>query len=146
MPVDPEMTALIEAFKRAAFAKDVSGFLALYEDDATVFDLWKRWSYRGVAAWKEAVVEWFNHTGENRDAISLEEVTMQGQGDFRAVTGLITFSCVALNGAVLRAMHERLTWVLAKKKTGWKIVHQHTSAPVGDDLKIRFDRDPSEFL
>ena len=146
MPADPEIAALIETFKRTAFAKDVSGFLALYDDDASIFDLWKRWSYRGVGAWKEAVVEWVDHTGENRDAISLEEVTMQGQGDFRAVTALITFSCVSPSGAVLRAMHERLTWVLAKRTTGWKIVHQHTSAPVGDDLKIRFDRDPSEFL
>jgi ketosteroid isomerase-like protein len=141
MPTHSEIAAFIETFKNTAFAKDVSGFLALYDDDTRIFDLWKKWSYRGVSAWKTAVLEWFNHTGENRDAISLDDVVIQGSDDFCVVTAFITFSCVDAEGAVLRAMHERLTWALAKKGNGWKILHQHSSAPVGDDLKIRFDRD-----
>jgi len=28
-------------------AKDVDGFVALYANDVRVFDLWRRWSYRG---------------------------------------------------------------------------------------------------
>ncbi|HEY9154475.1 MAG TPA: nuclear transport factor 2 family protein [Opitutaceae bacterium] len=141
MPNHSEITAFIETFKSTAFAKDVSGFLALYDDDARIFDLWKKWSYRGVAAWKPAVEEWFKHTGENRDAISLHDVVIQGAEGFCTVTAFITFSCVDPKGVVLRAMHERLTLVLTKSQSGWKILHQHSSAPVGDDLKIRFDRD-----
>lgn len=139
--MDPDISALIETFKRTVFAKEVAGFLALFDRDVVIFDLWKKWAHRGIDAWRQTVAEWFDQTGENRDAVSLDDVVISGDGGFRAVTAFVTFSCTSPTGAVLRAMSERLTWILAKKAGAWKIVHQHTSAPVGDDLKIRFDRD-----
>jgi ketosteroid isomerase-like protein len=36
---------------------------------------------------------------------------------------------------MLRSLQDRLTWVLVRKGGGWLITHQHTSFPVGDDLK-----------
>jgi len=135
-----DIAQLIETFKRAAFDKDVSRFLSLYDENVIIFDLWQTWEHRGIAAWRIAVVEWFTSTGENRDAVSFEEVSVAGNGDVCFVHAMIKFSCVSPEGNVLRAMHERLTWGLVKK-TSWKIVHQHTSAPVdGADCKLIFEK------
>jgi ketosteroid isomerase-like protein len=32
-------------------------------------------------------------------------------------------------------MTNRVTWGLRRTPDGWKIAHEHTSAPLGDDLK-----------
>ena len=38
-------------------------------------------------------------------------------------------------------MNNRLTWILRKEPDGaWKIVHEHTSAPVGDEGKVQLRR------
>jgi ketosteroid isomerase-like protein len=38
-------------------------------------------------------------------------------------------------------MNNRLTWVLRKDADGtWKIVHEHTSAPAGDEGKVQLRR------
>ncbi len=135
-----EVADFIETFKRAAFDQDVAALLSLYDENVCVFDLWQTWSYRGVASWKEAVVNWFTSTGENRDAITFDELSINLRGDFCLVHALITFSCVSPEGKTLRAMHERMTWGL-EKKARWQIVHQHTSAPVsGSDFKVIFQK------
>jgi ketosteroid isomerase-like protein len=38
-------------------------------------------------------------------------------------------------------MNNRLTWVLRKEADGsWKIAHEHTSAPAGDEGKVQLQR------
>jgi ketosteroid isomerase-like protein len=36
---------------------------------------------------------------------------------------------VSPSGAELRSMQNRLSWVLCATDDGWRIVHEHTSAP-----------------
>jgi ketosteroid isomerase-like protein len=38
-------------------------------------------------------------------------------------------------------MNNRLTWILRKEPDGgWKIAHEHTSAPAGDEGKVQLRR------
>jgi ketosteroid isomerase-like protein len=38
-------------------------------------------------------------------------------------------------------MNNRLTWILRKESDGsWKIAHEHTSAPAGDEGKVQLRR------
>ena len=39
-----------------------------------------------------------------------------------------------------RSMNNRLTWALRKDGDGWKIVHEHTSAPAGEGGKVSLKR------
>jgi ketosteroid isomerase-like protein len=32
-------------------------------------------------------------------------------------------------------MQNRLTWVLKSESVAWQIIHEHTSVPIGSDLK-----------
>jgi hypothetical protein len=42
----------------------------------------------------------------------------------------------------LRAMQNRLTWALKPAGSAWKIVHEHTSAPMGfKDSKVILQRE-----
>jgi ketosteroid isomerase-like protein len=44
---------VLDSYKAAVKAKDVDAFVALYDQDVRVFDLWGVWSYQGVEAWRE---------------------------------------------------------------------------------------------
>jgi len=52
-------------------------------------------------------------------------------GDDTAVlSAFVTFAGLSADGAELRSMNNRLTWGLRKTGGAWKVVHEHTSAPV----------------
>jgi ketosteroid isomerase-like protein len=58
-----------------------------------------------------------------------------------SVSAFTTFAAVAPDGTESRSMNNRLTWVLRKGADGgWKIVHEHTSAPAGDEGKVQLRR------
>jgi uncharacterized protein (TIGR02246 family) len=122
---------VLEAYGAAVHAKDVDAFVALYEEDARVFDMWGRWSYEGTDAWRAAAEEWFGSLGSERVVVELQEV-QTAVGDRIAVAhAYVTFKAVSGEGEQLRAMHNRVTWGLRKTDDGsWRIVHEHTSAPV----------------
>lgn len=74
-------------------------------------------------------------------AVAFDEVRTQAGPDVGAVSAFTTFAAVAPDGTELRSMNNRLTWVLRKADDGtWKIVHEHTSAPAGDEGKVQLRR------
>jgi ketosteroid isomerase-like protein len=61
--------------------------------------------------------------------------------DIAVAHALISYQDVSATGEVVRAMLNRLTWVLKPHGGAWKIVHEHTSAPVdGETLKVILQR------
>jgi ketosteroid isomerase-like protein len=50
--------------------------------------------------------------------------------DLAVVHAFVTYTGQSAEGKELRAMQNRLTWALKQQDGGWKIVHEHTSAPV----------------
>ena len=61
--------------------------------------------------------------------------------DVAGVSAFLTYKAVSRDGAELRSLNNRLTWVLRKNDDGaWKIAHEHTSAPAGDDGKVQLRR------
>ncbi len=41
---------VIDSYEEAVLAKDADAFAALYGDDVHVFDMWDKWSLRGVCS------------------------------------------------------------------------------------------------
>lgn len=136
------MEEMLSAYAAAVRAKDVDAFLGLYADDARNFDLWSEWSYDGKEALHGMVAEWFGSLPDDEVvSVKFDDVRTQAGEDVAALSAFTTFAAESPDGTELRAMNNRLTWVLRRDGNGaWKIAHEHTSAPVGDEGKVQLRR------
>ena len=136
------MDELLNAYAAAVRARDVDAFVGLYADDVRTFDLWSEWSYDGKPAFRGMVTEWFGSLPDDEVvAVRFDDVRAQTGSDVAAVSAFTTFAAVAPDGTELRSMNNRLTWVLRKDPDGaWKIAHEHTSAPAGDEGRVQLRR------
>ena len=135
------MQEMLDRYAAAVRAKDVDAFMELYADDVRTFDLWQVWTYDGKDALRGMVTEWFGSLGDDEVvAVRFDEVRAQNGSDVAAVSAFTTFANVA-DGTEQRSMNNRLTWILHKDADGsWKIAHEHTSAPAGDEGKVQLRR------
>lgn len=135
------MKEMLDAYAAAVRAKDVDAFVGLYADDVRTFDLWSVWSYDGKTALREMVAEWFGSLGTDVVAVEFDDVRSDAGNDMAAVSAFTTYRGLSVDGEELRSMNNRLTWVLRKEADGtWKIAHEHTSAPAGDEGKVQLRR------
>ena len=131
----------LDRYAAAASAKDVEAFLDLYADDVRTFDLWSVWSYDGKDALRAMVEEWFGSLpADETVVVRFDDVRVETGADVAALSAFTTFAAESPDGAELRSMNNRLTWILRRDGEGWKIVHEHTSAPAGDEGKVSFRR------
>jgi len=121
--------ALLKAYRAAVHAKDVDAFAALYDADVRTFDMWGAWSCEGLAAWRAMAADWFGSLGTDSVVVAVDDARAQVAQDLASVQAFLTFTGVSAHGETLRAMDNRLTWVLQRRGTAWKVVHEHTSAP-----------------
>ncbi len=121
---------VLDAYGAAVYAKDVAGFVALYAPDMVVFDMWGVWAYNGVAAWHGMVTEWFGSLGSERVLVEAHDVEVMADGNLAAMHAFVTIKGLSAAGEELRAMQNRYSWVLRRMAGEWKIVHEHSSAPL----------------
>jgi uncharacterized protein (TIGR02246 family) len=126
---EDRVVRVLEAYKAAVFAKDVDAFVALYSPDARIFDMWGNWSY-DRAGWQRAASEWLGSLGTEKVVVETRDVRTVIGDDVALASAFITYRGVSADGGELRAMDNRLTWALKREGVEWKIVHEHTSAPV----------------
>lgn len=135
------MNEMLERYAAAIGAKDVEAFLALYSDDVRNFDLWSEWSYDGKDALRVMVTEWFASLAEGGVEVEFDDVREVNGEDVTALSAFTTYRGLSPEGEVLRWMTNRLTWILRQDADGaWKVVHEHTSAPAGDEGKVQLQR------
>jgi ketosteroid isomerase-like protein len=133
--LDPRLLRICDGYARAVHAKDVEGFLGLYHSTARVFDAWGVWSYEGETARRTVVEAWFGSLGEERVAVTFDRLHAIVTGDLSSLTARVIYAAISPAGDELRSMQNRLTWVLKPDNGTWKIFHEHTSVPIGNDLK-----------
>ncbi|HZC74890.1 MAG TPA: SgcJ/EcaC family oxidoreductase [Gaiellaceae bacterium] len=136
------MEEMLDRYAAAVRAKDVDEFVGLYADDVRTFDLWSVWSYEGKDALRAMVSEWFGSLEDDEVvAVAFDDVRTQAGPDVGAISAFTTYAAVSPDGTELRSMNNRLTWVLRKDGDGeWKIAHEHTSAPAGEEGKVQLRR------
>ena len=114
----------------------------LYAPDARVFDAWGIWSYDGAAAWRVAVEGWFSSLGSETYRVAFDDVQIIGDSNFAAMSAIATYAGISSQGQELRTMENRITWVLKTSAHVLRIVHEHTSAPIGfEDSKAILERE-----
>ena len=125
-----DVGSLLEAYRDAVHAKDVDAFVAIFADDVRVFDMWGAWSHDGIDAWREMAEGWFGSLGDERVRVEFDNVQTTVGEDVAVLSASVTFAGLSADGNELRSMNNRLTWGLRKTAGTWKVVHEHTSAPV----------------
>jgi ketosteroid isomerase-like protein len=126
---DPFLQVL-DLYKAAVRAKDVDAFLAIYDDDVHVFDMWGTWSLRGIEAWRNIAVDWFSSLGTEQVVVSADEVTTTRIGQMAVGHAILTYTAMSAEGKKLRSLNNRITVALRRTGEAWKIFHEHTSAPI----------------
>ncbi len=138
---DKSIDRVLEAYKAAVYSKDAVAFIRLYDPKARIFDAWGIWSYEGAAAWQMAVEAWFTSLGAEKVKVSFEDIQASGSSDFASVSAIVTYAGLSVQGEQLRATQNRLSWVLKTSGHVLRIIHEHTSAPVGfEDMKAILQR------
>ena len=122
-------TPLLRAYADAVQARDREALLALYDPDARVFDAWDRWAH-DAASWRAAVTDWFAAMQQERMAVRFDDVRVRADAALASCDAFVEYAALDPDGAPHRTMANRITWVLARTDAGWRIVHEHTSAPV----------------
>lgn len=132
-----DIQSLFARYSAAVFQKDTAAFLALFDENVRVFDMWA-WSYDGLPAWREMVTGWFANLGADRDVVMFDDMRIQESGDMAVASAIARFAAVSEKGEELRFLQNRLTWVVQKKNGVWKIMHEHSSGPVdGSTMKVQ---------
>lgn len=132
----------IETYKSAVLAKNVDTFMHLYDPEVRVFDTWGTWSYEGAAAWRLAIEGWFSSLRGETVKVTFDDVKIIGEPGFAAMSAVVTYAGISAQGQEIRAMQNRLSWVLKTRGHVMRIVHEHTSAPVGfEDAKAILKRE-----
>ena len=139
---EKSITRVLESYESAVFSKDVEAFMRLYDQGVRVFDAWGVWSYEGTAAWQRAIEGWFTSLGTERVKVTFDQVQTSGGRELAMVSAIVTYEGVSNQGEQLRAMQNRITWVLRTTAHTLRIVHEHTSAPIGfNDSKAILQRE-----
>ena len=139
--IDKSIDRVLEAYKAAVHAKDVGAFMQLYDQKVRIFDTWGIWSYESATAWQIAVEAWFTSLGAEKVKVTFEEIQVSGSTEFTVVSAIVTYAGLSAQGEQLRAMQNRLSWVLKTSGHVPRIIHEHTSAPVGfEDMKAILQR------
>lgn len=68
--------------------------------------------------------------GEEKVKVDFEMIKVFKSDTNGFASGLIEFQAINTQGAVLRKMKNRITVGFSRFENGWKVVHQHVSAPV----------------
>ena len=69
-----ELELLLASYGKAVFEKDQEALLSLFDEEVRIFDMWGRWSYDGLPAWRDMVTTWFSSLGALRDRLTFEAV------------------------------------------------------------------------
>lgn len=123
-------------YAAAVLAKDVDALMRLYDPDVRVFDAWGNWSYEGAEPWQRTVEAWFASLGTERVKVSFDDVRVCAARESAVLSAIVTYAGTSADGEALRAMQNRLSWALRISGHVLRIIHEHTSAPIGfDDQK-----------
>jgi ketosteroid isomerase-like protein len=132
---------VLAAYKAAIYEKNVNAFIELYDSDARVFDTWNVWLFESVSERLSVISAWLGGLGSERVTVNFENVLVTYSHDLAMVNAVGTYAAISVEGVELRSMQNRFTWALRFSEKGWKIIHEHTSVPIADDLTAKLTRD-----
>lgn len=139
---EKQVLRALDTYQSAILAKNAETFMHLYDSDVRVFDTWGVWSYEGAAAWRVAVEAWFTSLGHETVRVTFDDVKIIAEPSFACMSAFARFAAYSAQGQELRSMQNRMTWVLRTRGHVLRVVHEHTSTPIGfEDTKAIMQRE-----
>ena len=120
-------------YQNAAWNKDTTSMINLYDNHAVIFDMWDQGCLTNPEEWHKIIFDWLNSLGEEKVKVDFEMIKIHQSENVGFASALISFQAIANDGAVLRSMKNRITLGFSKFDDGWKVIHQHTSAPISSN-------------
>jgi len=127
--IDP-VVKMIESYREAVLTKDVDAFCVIYDADVHIFDMWGQWSMRGIDAWRAMAQGWFSSLGTEQVIVDANNIESAITNDMAVGHAIFTYTAVSAEGEKLRSLDNRITVVLKRTGDSWKVIHEHTSAPI----------------
>jgi ketosteroid isomerase-like protein len=106
------ITEFLQAYKTAVYRKDLDAFLALYDEQIHVFDMWEAWDGKGITPWRASTQQWFSSLGDESVMVDIDEVQGYSTADFAGGHAFLTFTAVSKEGVKLRSLTNRITILL----------------------------------
>ena len=79
--------------------------------------------------------------GAEKVKVSFADVQVAGTDEFASLSAVVTYAAVSARDEPLRVMQNRLTWVMKTSGHVMRVIHEHTSAPIGfEDMKAILER------
>lgn len=126
---DP-VVKMIESYQEAVLTKNVDSFCAIYDADVHIFDMWGQWSMRGIDAWRAMAQGWFSSLGTEGVIVDANNIESVITDDLAVGHAIFTYTAMSAAGEKLRSLDNRITVVLKRTNDVWKVIHEHTSAPI----------------
>ena len=126
-------------YKKAAWEKNVSDMISLYDDEVLIFDMWGKGFVGGIAEWSKVINDWLTSLKEEKVNVIFEMIQIQESELIAFASALIQFQAISVDGKIMRSMKNRISIGFVKKNGFWKVKHQHTSAPIDSNLKAILD-------
>ena len=135
-----DLDAAVEALQRryvaAVSARNADALVQLYEPKARVFDAWGVWEYNGADSWRIALEGWLSSQPDERLQVGFDRCSVLGSSELVTMTAIVTYAQIAADGTESRSMQNRITWIARTAGYNLRIVHEHTSVPIGfEDMK-----------
>jgi len=128
-----EIEDFFNIYQNSAWHKDATAMISLYDEHAVIFDMWDQGYIVNPLEWSKIITDWLGSLGEEKVKVEFEMIKIHQSGNAGFASALILFQAISSEGAVLRSMKNRITLGFSKSEDGWKVIHQHTSAPVSSN-------------
>jgi ketosteroid isomerase-like protein len=121
-------------YSQSAWEKDTASMIELYHDDVVIFDMWTHGYQAGLKAWSGVIKDWLSSLGEERVRVMFEMNEIKEGNNVGFGSALIRYQAISTDNTIIRSMKNRITLGFIKENNEWKVVHQHTSAPINSEL------------
>lgn len=128
-----EIEEFFSTYQSAAWNKDATAMINLYDKQAVIFDMWDQGFLLDPSAWAAVITDWFDSLNNEKVKVEFEMINIQQSGNTGFANALIKFQAISKEGNVLRSMKNRITLGFLKAEDDWKVIHQHTSAPISSN-------------
>ena len=94
---------VLDAYKAAVHAKNIEAFMAIYDENIEVFDMWGLpWVYQGAQSWRGMAEEWFRGLKDERVVVDMENLQIKQTSQMTFVSAFAKYTAISPNGTPFR--------------------------------------------
>jgi ketosteroid isomerase-like protein len=142
--LESALAKLQASYISAVYKRDSEAFVRLYDPAVRVFDAWGAWEYIGTEPWRRALEGLFTAHEDETVKVTFTDTECHGTLGSAFASTMVKYAWISADGEEVRSMEHRLTWGLRTTGDVLRILHEHTSYPVGfEDMKAILQRKAS---